>query len=941
MTIPTRWHKPSCKTPQVVVDRNVPECRTCGGTASTLLQKAAEEPAPSYSGIKLPPDAPVGQMDLWWPPCVPYTRGGVPRTRPGASSEDAPDLAPQAPRSSLSEIYTSTLGKDQFRLLYLSGARAIDSPIHGDLVEYQRENCPEYETTSYTWGGEDGDAAPSKSAYFGDFWDVLFLTKNCWSLLRYLRPHMGTRVVWVDAICINQNNIRERGEQVSSMPQIYRKCMRVVIYAGDHLVRKEEHRFRQTIRHDDIMKHGDEIPVDDSGLDIRGSILQSRYISRLWIIQELILAPHAILALRDHDLYLSNNFLHCISRQEDGRKWLEFMGQDYKLRHATLYEGLRKTIDSQATDPRDRIFGILGLLGPSPANHEIVPDYSISMRHCIIGAMGLTVINSKEMWPLMQSQTSNTTSRCPSWVPNLDEIATWEDEESHGRRPRLEFIHSVPGEWSTAIRVARIPKKVWSFYSGLPLYPSEPVDAGRSGRHREPQLSLIDCDTPWFQDASIDSDCGALTLRLVRVFQKPHKIIEKENNEGIVHFVVEGPSTEAWFPSANLPQKPDRPCHMFLAFRGQTPEPDMRLDNDPSRLQTSDIYFLFATQAEATGCFNLVSCFSLDNALFLSASPQPPPFLLPLGGTGIDDGKACRALSLFETLHQSLNFDVRKHSLPGRKSNIRPRWIRSHGRISEAMLFDMIVPGNDATASGFLQLSLSAARAGESATVTEEFRQAYTACLQASSPEFKPVLCDEYVWFTLLDYDAFSHYSDSLLRHLSDLKLDWDCPGRLEVSCLWRPWDMIFPPWFDLQIPEIGKSKFWGSPCVDEVRVGEQGQAKFGPSLDRCYIHQDYDPFGHMRLHYWLPCTMEPRELQMPVRARMPLRKVVEAIRATELNWLHRNLLAFSEKFSEDVEALLEREPRPEDSNVYLHDWPKPLVDELGFVWRNELVTFV
>ncbi|KAH8766195.1 heterokaryon incompatibility protein-domain-containing protein, partial [Diaporthe sp. PMI_573] len=422
MAIATRWHKPSCKTPQVAVDGNVPACQTCGSSAETLLQRATKDPAPSYSGIKLPPEAPIGQMNLWWPPCVPYTgtRNGAPRAQPGASSRDAASVAPQELDSSLSEMYRSTLGKDRFRLLYLSGARTIGSPIHGDLVEYQRENCPEYETTSYSWGGEDGDATPCKPTYFGDFWDVLFLTRNCWSLLQYLRPRTGTRAVWVDAICINQNNVEERGAQVFHMPQIYRNCMRVVIYPGDHLVRVEEDKFRQRIRHDEIMKDGHVDPVEDSRLDIWGSVLQSRYISRVWIIQELILAPHAILALKHHDLDLSNNLLYCVSQKDNRRKWLEFMGQDYKLRQTTLLEGLSKTYDSQATDPRDRIFGILGILWGNATYSEIVPDYSISMRDCVIGAMGLTLIKSKEIWPLLalHGQNSKSTSGYPSWVPN-------------------------------------------------------------------------------------------------------------------------------------------------------------------------------------------------------------------------------------------------------------------------------------------------------------------------------------------------------------------------------------------------------------------------------------------------------------------------------------------------------------------------------------------
>lgn len=924
MTIPTRWHEPSCKTPEIVVDRNIPKCRTCGGTASTLLQKAAEEPAPSYSGIKLPPERPIGQMDLWWPPCVPYTRDGAPRTRPGASSEDDANLAPQSPHSSLSEIYTSTLGKDQFRLLYLSGSRAVDSPIHGELVEYQRENCPEYETTSYTWGGEDGDATPSKPAYFGDFWDVLFLTKNCWSLLRYLRPHMGTRVVWVDAICINQNNIQERGAQVFSMPQIYRKCMRVVIYAGDHLVRKEEHKFRQTIRHDDIMKHGD--IMDDSGLDIRGSILQSRYISRLWIIQELILAPHGILALRDHDLYLSNNFLHCISRKEDGRKWLEFMGQDYELSQTTLYECLRMTIDSQATDPRDRIFGILGILGANPAYSKIVPDYSLSMRDCFIGAMGLTLIKSKEIWPLLHAHTSDTTWGSPSWLPSLDEIATSTGEEDPPRLYDLgmrnwpdEFMKHKLGEQATAIDMGLIVED--------------------ATRWNTPRMRLSTSEMPWYQNASIDSSCGALTLQLVRVFDKPQKVLQHTQEMYGDHFLVQGQTAAFWFFSTESPKKPERPCHVFIAFRSRSADSDMRPSRDSSPFGASHACLLLAAEAEASGTFSLLSGFRIDDALLYSAGQPslPLPSQRPLEGVWRRSER--HMLSLFDTLNQTLNYDTRFYELMDLETDadLSEPFGRYMGIAKEAMLFDMIVPGQGSAATGFLQLSLSAARAGEPTTVTEEFRVAYAACLQSAPAEFNAIVEDEHVWFTLVDSDSLSHYWDSLMRNnYEDVPFSDESSLMQTKNAQWWPWNSLFPPWFDLQIPDIGKTGFDGEVCRHYRPEKNEGGAP-----DRCPLHQDFELQGHMGLNYWLPCATGPRELQMPVRARMPLSKVAKAIRATGLNWYHRYLLAFSEKVSEDVETLLERGPKPEDSNIYLHEWSKPLVDELGFVWRNESVTFV
>jgi hypothetical protein len=88
------------------------------------------------------------------------------------------------------------------------------------LHTYTQDDCPEYETVSYTWGGEEGDSSLCKPIFLGPYWDVLFQTRNCWDMLKLLRPREGFRMVWVDAICINQRDKEEREDQVAKMGRI-------------------------------------------------------------------------------------------------------------------------------------------------------------------------------------------------------------------------------------------------------------------------------------------------------------------------------------------------------------------------------------------------------------------------------------------------------------------------------------------------------------------------------------------------------------------------------------------------------------------------------------------------------------------------------------------------------------------------------------------------
>ncbi|KAG6354525.1 hypothetical protein INS49_004542 [Diaporthe citri] len=800
-------------------------------------------------------------MDLWWPPGVPYIRDGAPRNPPAASSGDAASLALHASDPSLSEIYTCTLGPDRFRLIYLSAASTPDSPIHVHLVDYGLDDCPEYETASYTWGGEDGDATPCKPAYFGDFWDVLFITRNCSSLLQYLRSQMVTRIVWVDAICINQNNIQERGAQVSLMPEIYGNCMRVVVYPGEHIVHRDERNFRERIRHTGAPGKRSMSP------EMWTKVMETEYVRRVWIIQELILAPSAILAVENCDIYIDHNLLS----------------------------------PSYYSDPPDK----------PPSHINPTQGREWLQYDCIIGVTGHTLLVSKAFWPLFFARNSNKALRYPSWVPSLDIVASEADEHFiYNIEP--EVIEEVPGKWAMAVGLQQL--KDYQASSIVDDYYH--VDYDNWFKDSQLQIDWVGSRLPWYQDASIGSDSGALTLRLVRLFDTPHRIMGPSNR-----FRVGGPSTAACFTCTKTPQELAQPCHMFLAFRAWVFAEGEVTTAQYSRRPTSDICLLLATEAKASGMFELMlmHCDRLDDAALFSKSPMTtlPPPLLPR-----DSSYGRSALSLYEMLYETLNYEHRKqYLLPRRDSRTF-----FESSVPEVMLFNQIVPGSGLIdmfqlPPCVLQLALAAARTGEPTTVTEDFRQAYAACLQFVPAEFNPILDDEYVWFKLVDSDDLEHFWDGLIEYSS-----WTNMSERDYNCnkSWLPWDILFPPWFDLQIPDIGKGHWNGqrdSSC--------------------CTRHEDNEDGGNRGLHYWLPCAAEPTELQMPVRAKMPLKEIVEAIREMRLCWLYRCLVAFGEKVSEDVETLLERGPQPEASNMYLQEWPKALVEELGFVWQHEMVTFV
>ncbi|KAK0100170.1 hypothetical protein ONS95_008508 [Cadophora gregata] len=95
------------------------------------------------------------------------------------------------------------------------------SIFHSNLIE-----PPEFRALSYCWGDPNITKAIELDG------QPFHVTTNLYSALRELRAQ-GYDVIWADAVCINQNDIFERGLQVMRMGLIYSKCAEVLAWLGD------------------------------------------------------------------------------------------------------------------------------------------------------------------------------------------------------------------------------------------------------------------------------------------------------------------------------------------------------------------------------------------------------------------------------------------------------------------------------------------------------------------------------------------------------------------------------------------------------------------------------------------------------------------------------------------------------------------------------------
>lgn len=85
---------------------------------------------------------------------------------------------------------------------------------------------PKYEALSCTWGPPE----PVKTITINGY-EVKVRENLYWALVN-LQRGVTHRLFWVDAICINQDDLEERNRQVSLMAFIYSRAQAVLVWLG-------------------------------------------------------------------------------------------------------------------------------------------------------------------------------------------------------------------------------------------------------------------------------------------------------------------------------------------------------------------------------------------------------------------------------------------------------------------------------------------------------------------------------------------------------------------------------------------------------------------------------------------------------------------------------------------------------------------------------------
>ncbi|KAL8795804.1 MAG: hypothetical protein Q9182_007478 [Xanthomendoza sp. 2 TL-2023] len=299
---------------------------------------------------------------------------------------------------------------------------------------------------SYTWGSE----GPTKPMQCGS--QTMKITPNLHAALCEisLKAEVAGKWLWVDAVCIDQKNEGEKAVEVKRMNLIYTAAWRVLVWLGpaddDSDLAMDNLRGLTNIMTPLPSDEGDRearekrlAPADHPVWTAIVKLYNRPWFRRLWIMQEVILAQGIFVLCGNRVLSWAAivDFANAISvvyaavllqhgQQVDGAtngfvscSQVENLRKRVPNGNVTFFTSLLETTrDREATDQRDRIYGLLGLITDDLRNLVKV-DYTWPSSDCYLHFFKAFVTREPTLTILSMASSIQKAPSLPSWCPDL------------------------------------------------------------------------------------------------------------------------------------------------------------------------------------------------------------------------------------------------------------------------------------------------------------------------------------------------------------------------------------------------------------------------------------------------------------------------------------------------------------------------------------------
>lgn len=371
------------------------------------------------------------------------------------------------------------------------------------------DKAPPYWALSYIWGTDQMDMC-SIELSTPDGPRLLPITFNCATAIQSLVP-FETRYLWIDAICINQQDVAEKQVQLPLMPDIYTKATLVVGHLGAKNTFPVGHfvaRLRQNMARGKGFEFDEFDPSSPDMWEAVFGMLSQLYWGRAWVFQEVALARSLLLVygtecvcwehmaqIAKHAVAGDSSVLPSTVSSDNQspsnlRAFQAFAAfglfaatveklksrcrDDDASQRPTLAQVIDVAFPREATDPRDAVYALLGLCSDASAA-ALKPVYAaglsceeaytnVSLHYLLDGGcinlLLLAGLAYREPAMRLPSTMNHISGFLPSWVPDLalqteKRLGSWAAERERQRECRLE-CHVCPRRRVLSVRGRRV-----------------------------------------------------------------------------------------------------------------------------------------------------------------------------------------------------------------------------------------------------------------------------------------------------------------------------------------------------------------------------------------------------------------------------------------------------------------------------------------------------
>lgn len=369
-------------------------------------------------------------------------------------------------------------GNRNIRLLKLLPGR-WDEQIEASLQAASLEDAPRYTALSYVWG----PCTEDKKVRINGTYDIP-ITDNLFRALRRTRRRRRILRLWIDAICINQSDHDEKSRQVAMMGEVYKGAANTIVWLGELEGVSSVH-LRPAFAHllsleyfvhlwiSDICWAVQRMlgirPCKEESASCDGNVASiPSWETRAWTVQEFILSRKVHLRWgKAHVRFRRTSLPPDLITMADPRtlnKVRSRCGLDVSnvKHHINILEAFRgsafehqRLIEAydqlftysglpQATDPRDRVYSVLGLIDQEEARLMGV-DYGLNHEHVSAKATFASIQRWHDLRIFFYVKLDRPdTSAVPSWA--VDFISSsiphwqWRSDASFNIRAEADYF---------------------------------------------------------------------------------------------------------------------------------------------------------------------------------------------------------------------------------------------------------------------------------------------------------------------------------------------------------------------------------------------------------------------------------------------------------------------------------------------------------------------